>query len=292
MLEKSSFTQSNIYFFTRVKKIRFDIPNCKLVDKRNLEVTLTIGGKVTLKVHKSLFEVIPFFREIFKTEEDFLICFNDEDGWFECKISYEASTPDRLVFNVFIKGEQQSEFTLLPEHFETEDELEKSNSPEVVYVGQSFNMLTRMHSHKTLHRASSKLQDNEEIRLYFITFRYAYGGSKGKFSFSNKPYNVMLTLPDTHPEEYYMKISLAERFLIHFLQPIYNDQHKNTSIEKDTLVKEILLKFQVDGVIINFGVHGQYFQFWSDNQKLKTDYVSLDFRNIEQGYVEGHLDFW
>src|SRR5690606_35616564 len=111
--------------------------------------------------------------------------------------------------------------------------------PEVVYVGQSFKMIDRISSHKTLHKAVSELKDDEELKIFFATFKYGYGGHKDFADIFQG--NVSKTWMSQHgkSKEYKNKINLVERFLIHFLQPKYNTQHIKTEIQNDELVKSI-----------------------------------------------------
>ena len=122
------------------------------------------------------------------------------------------------------------------------------------------------------------MKDDQDLRLYFTTFKFAYGGHR---DFADPEGNVSQVWMSEHgkTKEFKSKIDLVERFLIHFLRPEYNEQHVNSDIKKDSKVKELLLKNGVSSIWINFGMHGNGFQFWSPNQPLKSDFVGFDFES-------------
>lgn len=288
--ETDPFVYSNIYLFARVKKVRFDLDKTTLINKRTLKTTIIIGNKISRDLTISFFETVPIFKMIFETLENFEDLLSDDDDFWSCEIDTGNSDSGKIHFFQNTKTGEKFDFWLIPENIETainiENDLDFENKPEVVYVGQSFQMTTRIKSHKTLHKAVSKLNDNEEIRIFFLTFKYGYGGHKNYFKMKG---NVMNTWLSEHgkSKEFKDKISLVERFLIHYLKPIYNEQHVASNIVSDRLVKTILTDNNIDVITINFGIWGNGFEFWSTNQQLKTDFVSFNFLKSEQSYQEG-----
>ncbi len=290
--EKETFKQSNIYFFTKVKKLRFDLKTCKLIGSIDVKIGVTIGDSKIISFKVPLMNFIPGIKEMGVTKKNFHEIFGWVNGLRTCKINIDKSSNDKLYFDIFSFNVWICEFALIPEFFETNDKIEKYNSPEIVYIGQSHDMLSRMESHSTLHKANTMLKDDEEIRIYFLTFIYCYGTSNDKkFSTENKLFNVMLKHSDTHPDEHKIKINLLERFLINYFKPIYNDHFKNISIDKNKLVIDTLLQLNIEGVTVGYAMEGSSFKFWSTHAKSNLELVSFDFKKPEQGFTEGIFDF-
>lgn len=291
--ETDPFTHSNIYLFTKVKKVRFDLERTILVNKRTLKTTIIIGKMISLDLTFSFFETVPIIKTVFETLENYEDLLSDDDDFWSCEIDKENSSSDKIHFYQKTKSGENFDFWLIPENIETaveiENDLNFDNKPEVVYVGQSFQLTHRIKSHKTLHKAVSQLDDSEEIRIFFLTFKYGYGGHKDFFQIKG---DVMKTWLSQHgnSKEFKDKISLVERFLIHYLRPIYNEQHVDADIVCDRLVKRLLTKNDIDVITLNFGVWGKAFEFWSPNQQLKSDYATFNFLKPELGYIEGHVE--
>jgi hypothetical protein len=290
LLETVPFKSSNIYLFARVKKVRFDLSHTYLLNKRTLKTRISIGNKLTKDLTISFFETVPVFKHVFTTRDNFDDLLSDEDDFWECKIDSENSSADKIHFLQSTRKGEQVDFWLIPENLETATELIEDvtyvNKPEVVYVGQSFQMPIRIKSHKTLHKAVSLLNDDEEIRIYFLTFKYGYFANREQFNIHGQVSKTWLSGFGTSPE-FRDKISLVERFLIHFFKPIYNEQHVNAKITNDSLVKSILINNHIDIVSTNLEVNESGFEFWSPNQPLKSSYVSFNFQQPELGYQDG-----
>lgn len=288
--ESDPFKYANIYLFAKVKKIRFDLSHTKLLNKRTLKTIIYIGKDITKEFSVSFFDFVPIFKNVFETKEKFEDLLSDDDDYWSCKIDFPNSSSDKIHFLQYTKTGEQYDFWLIPENLETaieiNNDLDFDNKPEVVYVGQSFHMSKRIKAHKTLHKAVSRLNDHEEIRIYFLTFKYGYGGHEDFIDLEGQVFNTWLSKYG-NSKEHKDRICLVERFLIHFLKPIYNEQHVNTDIVKDSLVKSILLRNNIDVMTINIGVYGKAFEFWSPYQRIKTDYTSFNFLTPELGYQEG-----
>jgi len=290
LIETDEFKNSNIYLFARVKKLRFDIKSTQLINKRTLETTIIVGENQRIHVIENLYNLVPILSDVYPTFDEFNDLFSDEDDYWSCEIDWNESSNDRLHFLHKTKKGEVFDTWISPEHFNPTIAFELNpdynNRPEVVYVGQSFRMIDRITSHQTLHKAVSELKDNEELKIYFLTFKYGYGGHKDFMKMSGEVFETWLS-EHGKTDEFKSKIDLVERFLIHFLQPKYNTQHIKTNIENDRLVKEILLKNDIDTVTIDIGVKGKDFEFWSEKQKNKTDFCTFNFLELEKEYQDG-----
>lgn len=284
---KEIFNHSYIYFFTKVKKVRFDLAHCKFKNMLSLQVGIKIGYGKTIKRTIPLYNLFPDFP--MKRKD-----FNETFGWYKglrtCELNTDKSTNKKLVFDICSFGVKYSECAVVPEFFEMGKKEEAYCPPEIIYIGQSHAMLERMKKHKTLIKAHSLLNDEDEIRIYFLTFVTMYGSGGKNFSSDNKLHNVMLKHADTHPDENKLKINLIERFLINYFKPIYNETHKSTSIGKDNLVKELLIKFNVEGVTMGFGMEESRLKFWSEHRKEYNELVSFDLKQPNQDFILKYFD--
>lgn len=284
--DTDEFKFSNIYFFCKVKKVRFDLSETELLNKRTLKTTLIIGGSERKTITTSFFDLSLLFREIYETKENFEDLVSDTESW-DCKLIKSESTPTTLVFNqIETSSNQIFDFIITPENFEFDLDLSLNNSPEVIYVGQSFRMLDRIQNHKTLNKAVSRLSDTEDLQLFFLTFKYGYGGHKDYFNFDGDVSKVWLS-EHGKTKEFKSKIDLVERFLIHFLKPILNEQYVNSEIQKDNIVKGLLFKNNLTTVSVNYGMYGNAFQFWSPNRVLPYEIFTFDFTDSQKGYFVG-----
>lgn len=275
--KKPAFQFANIYFFCRVKKVRFDISKTKLLDKRTVETELVIEGSRRKKVTANFYDLSQMFKSIYKSRDEFNDLLSDDDPLWDCKFMQHESDGATLVFNqIAIQKNQKFEFIITPENFEFDLNLDLENPPEVVYVGQSFRLLDRVQSHKTLNKVVSRLNDYQDLRLYFLTFKFHYGGHADFADLQGDTSKLWMSKYGK-TKEYKSKIDLVERCLIHFLKPEYNKQHVNSDITKDKAIKELLIDNGVLSVWINFGMYGNGFQFWSSNQALDSDFVGIDF---------------
>jgi len=285
--ERGEFKYSNIYFFTVAKKIRFVKNSIKLINKRTIQCKLQIGNEKVIDFQDSLFNVAHIIKEIFETEENYKKLWRDEDDFWRCEIDYSQTTHDRAHMILKTVTEKEFDFWICPENIEDTKVFDSISldecKPKVVYVGQSFRMLDRITSHKTLHKAVSELQDDEDLKIFFLTFKYGYGGDRDFVNIDSSVADIWLS-EHGKSEEFKSKINLVERFLIHYLQPKYNTQHIKTDVQNDELVKKLLIENKIDVLTINIGVHGRKFEFWTENQKLQTDFCSFNFLEPEKGY--------
>lgn len=278
------FNYSNIYMFCRQKKVRFNMEKTQLINKRTLKTELIIGNSKNVEVEASLFDLSLVFKDVYKTKEQFEYLVSDDDDFWRCEILKDKSDEAMLHFNqVATKENQRFDFFIAPENFEFDLDLDLNNPPEIVYIGQSFRMLDRIQSHKTLHEAISKLKGDEDLKIFFFTFKYGYGGHKDLFNHEGDVFKTWLS-QHGKTDKFKLKIDLVERFLIHYFKPIYNKQHVDCEIENDPKVKELLVKNKIETVMINYGIYGNGFQIWSPKQKLKRDFVSFNFNEPTNGY--------
>lgn len=272
--ENESFKYSNIYFFGMVKKRRFVLSETKILKNNNIRLRIVIGGK-NINIQDSVFNLISTLKSIPKNIQD----------TFRIKIDFDNSSDIHiiLILNSELFGKEDFEVRISIINIEHSLDIDTKNYPEIVYIGQSFRILERVREHKTLSKAVSRLNDDEELIIYFINFKYGIG-EKGKPNM--KMGDFMLKTDNRKSKDYKDKISLAERFLIYLFKPTYNDQHIDTELSKDSLVQKILLQSDISMIGLCYAMYGNLYQFWSPNQRLKADLVFYDFDKPDIGFYE------
>lgn len=289
--DKNSYlNQSNIYYLCKVKKVRFSKENTQILQNNFINFHLKCANGKELQVKKSIFSVSQDAKSIrdhitsIQTEFSF-----EELIYFE--INSEKSDSEYIEINIRLVGNEDKSniqsFKIYPINvWANDDNVDLNNPPEIIYIGQSENILKRFRSHKTVLKAVSQLSDSEELFHYLITFKVGYGSSKEEFKEDSK---IMSLLPnmDRKNDNYWSLINILERILIYFYQPQLNELHMNTPIEKDKAIDKFLKKDNIIGMTIGVGVNGKTHAFWSPNQKLNDDFFSFNFTTPEKGFTKG-----
>lgn len=289
--DKESFQHSNIYFICKSKKLRFNHSETKLSNKTDVCAEIVLGDNLKIqKVKSSIYDLLNDFAKPFGSKENFENLLRAKRPFITLELNKEQPKIDQIALSLNLVPESQLPISLLPENFEATCKIDFNNEPEVLYIGQSFRMLDRIQSHKALHKAASQSNDEEDIKVFFINFKYGYGGDTVKAIYNGPMWNYWLNI-DRESDKYKSKIDLIERFLIHFFKPVYNDQHTNANMMTDKLVKQILLKESIKTMSVGIGVHGPGYGFWSNEQPIKSELFSFDFSNPELGYQNGLLMF-
>lgn len=289
--EKETFQLSNIYFITKTKKLRYNLEKTYFNKNGIIDTEITLGDTSHgFKCSTSLFNLVGELKNIYKTQEDFENMLNSKNPHLIFEFDIENSKHDLLVINVKFEDNTRTLY-LIPENFETVCNINFFNEPEVLYIGQSFRMLERIQSHKMLHKAVSQISDSEEVKIFFLNFKYGYGGDKNSAEIRGNMWNFWLN-QDRKSKSYKTKIDLIERFLIHFFKPKYNNQHVNTNLLNDSRVREILLNEKIAAVNVGLGVYGFGYKFWTVLQPFETEFFSFDFRNPQKGYQNQILFDW
>lgn len=278
--ENESFQWANIYFFCRVNKRRFDLNCTKIVNFGMIKTTILVANKAH-EVEASILRMVPAVEEL--THAD--------PKSFEFVMDYQKSSAFKLYISLrckFFPGKEVG-ISLNVTNFEHLPDIDLQNPPEIVYIGQSFRILDRVQEHKTLGKIVSELEDYHEIIIYFINFQYMYGGMNPVDQMWGFMSNV-----DQNSSDYKQKIALAERFLIYYFKPQYNEQHINTELYKDNKVRSILMQSGIELVALSCAMNGAMYQFWSPRQALTTELVFYNFEAPQKGFYENEdlLEVW
>lgn len=283
--ESEELARHNIYVFSLSEKVRYNLDNCFSMHHDVTSVQLKTAASLSGQFGFVLYHHWKPLATYFPTERDFDVVFES------LRLDRGHTTESVLAFNLKFSGKDPIDFRIPVDLFLTVLDIEFGGHPEVVYVGQTFKLNRRFNTHEQLNRAASRLQDNEELRINLLTFKYGFGGTPGTFEpHFDQMWDHVLHKQQTDSQEYRDSISILERCLIHFYKPRYNTQHVTTPIHKDPLICDLLRTYGVRGVILGTGMNGYQWKFWSPNQAIETDeggIVSYDFHNVDAKFTVG-----
>jgi hypothetical protein len=272
--------ESSIYVISKAKKVRYKVDDCSLTDKRNMTAVITVEGKETFEFNYSLYKLIEDLSHMCPTEEDFLDCFSDEDDNILIKFIKAESNGTHLAFRLEIMGNEipKNLYVSIEKLLDLESGFDFNNPPEIAYIGQSIDVLRRLKKHEKVNEALSRLSDDEEIRLNFLSFKLS-GRIDGKLS-------SMRGIIDGDDYKTTMRISLIERFLIYQFRPYLNIQHTSTNLEKDTLFIKLMKEQHCSLIGCGLEFEGKLWDFWSPNQQLESSSIQYDMNVPSLGLSE------
>lgn len=256
-------SNSNIYFVTKVKKIRFD-KNLSIGFNFNLKGNLFVG-KTKLPFNYPLINFyfsIPLLQEIFPTKFDlinyyygsnFKINFLNQlymryKFYKDFKINNVLSDSDGK--NVYINSgltkkitNEMDELLIFSENFlgllDSENLISNQIfKGDIIYIGKSKEITKRTSNHEKFSKFYSQLKDDEELLFYFLEFDDS-NLSIEDYKLLNFKIVSNLEIDEITKEN---RISLIEASLINYFKPILNNQEKNKELIKGNKVKEFLLK--------------------------------------------------
>jgi hypothetical protein len=276
-LERSGdLTKFQIYFLTITKKIRFDLPRTSVGPTGILKTWVTIGrnqstrfvielSKCSSVVHK--LSLNPITSPISRFRLD------------------HRSSEDRMLSVTidFVDGTSLSH-GIRPENILSSAVPENGIPQTIVYIGQSFQMIRRLQSHKRINHVLSTLRDDEELAIHLIRFKISYGGGE----YRDEPWRFFLEKNAFKSAEHKAKITLLERLLIAFFRPPFNEMHTKTPLHTDQHVRRILGARKISAFALGFGMHGgALWRYTSVNQAVASEIVSYSMINPALGFQPG-----
>lgn len=257
-LENAGFSGSHIYYLTRTPKLRFIPSSASLSDEYDLNIHIEVGGNKIVSTSVPLASLPPFC--------DVPV---DALGSIELEVDVKNSTSSEFMIKGVTDGKKYSiPIPLIT--FLANQEFDFGFKPEIIYIGQSFNMLNRWRNHKRVNHGLSILSDNEELRLYFIHFRFFASFN----DFGDTRWNNFLDMSDRSTQQFKDRISILEQALIQFYRPQLNEQLVDGQTNT-TAYKRIVSATGIKGVAMSIGMHGNDFQFWSSKQHLPSETITL-----------------
>lgn len=254
ILDEANFAGSHIYYLARVPKVRFVAASCA-IRKQTFHLHLRVMPERDVATTIPL-ALIPPFSSFPESELDDLDFVVDTQESTDEMLTISSSTAD-------------GGFCIPVATVLSASDVDVGFRPEVIYVGQSFDMIERWQNHKQVNKAVSILSDHEALRLYFIHFQF-FGSFQ---SFGDSDYYAMLAM-DRDSAEFRDRISVLEQALIHFYRPILNSQHVDGTINTAPFVR-LVERVGLKSVGLSIGMHGHAFDFWSPKQVLDTEVATL-----------------
>jgi hypothetical protein len=255
---------SNIYFVTKIKKIRFS-KNTSISFNGNLKGSLSIGkDKIPFN-----YPLINFYFSIPEIENHFKNKFNFLNTYYGCKliinilnqwcmkykfykdfkINYNLSNPDGK--NIYINSGLTKKLTNESDELIIQGEnffglLESNNAinnldfkGELIYIGKSKEITRRTSKHDKFSKFYSQLHDDEELLFYFLEFDDSNLSIDNHSLLNNFKIISNLEVDEITKEN---RINLIELSLINYFKPLLNKQEKYSDLEKSNKVNEYLKK--------------------------------------------------
>lgn len=273
------FRKLNIYYLVRVPRARFIPVSFKISSNNRLNLSMQYKNE-RFNTSSRVDELI---RYRFQNE-------NLLNGiTFKTEINHEKSNDKEVHLKINQENDKIRNIVIPIETLDDYLEIK----PEVIYIGQSFDILGRLKKHEKIVEIQSKKKDDEDLRIYFPAFDFGYGGD-GVPNFEPMMHKIMVSDAVKDKDNQKVKIDLLERFLIYFYQPEFNTRHTKSSLKTDDVVQRNLRSEDMKGFTLNFeglnpGVKMNLYDFWTPNQFLKEKIVSYDFTSSIERFSKGFL---
>lgn len=282
---------SNIYFVTKIKKIRFD-KKSSIGFNYNLKGSLFVG-KIKIPFNYPLIE---FYFSMPEIQNHFKNRFNFISTYYRCnlkikflnllcmkykfykdfKINKTLSDSDgkNIYINSGLTQKLTNETDELLLHGENLFGLLESNNSignldfkgELIYIGKSKEITKRTSKHDKFSKFYSQLKDDEELLFYFLEFDDSNLSIENYTQLNNFKFISNLEVDEITKEN---RISLIEAALINYFKPVLNDLEKNNDLLKSNKVKEYLLKNNFTDIHIELITYGSISKF--GNNVIKHD---------------------
>lgn len=232
-------SSSKIYFICRQKKVRFCVDSIK-VKNNILLFRLFMNGKRTKKIRIGFPDYISINKETL-SDTNISIKINNQ------RIHY---SPEAVINGLG---------------------LDNGHRPEVLYIGMTFNKNKRFKNHIQLLKATTMINEDEDIIVYFIKYRVGICCTN---PFNLNPYNLWTDLKDRESEEI---VNLCERLFICIFKPPLNSLHVASKLSSDKRIKKILVENNIHYAHIDIGMNNSYFQFLTPSTDKGNDWYNYNF---------------
>lgn len=275
---------SNIYFVTKIKKLRFDISSLKIGFNYNLKGEFFVGRK-RIPFDYSLLDIyfsIPQIKEHFKSKAAFVNYYYTCNLWpsfinelcmkykFRKEFAFNDTLSDTdgkyIYLNSGLTKKLTRENDLLPLYadnlvglLEVNNLLKIDNfAGELIYIGKSKDITKRTSKHNKFSKFYSQLKDDEELLFYFLEFDDSSLSIDRYEQLNNFTVITNIEVNEITKDN---RISLIEACLINYFKPIVNVQEKNSNISHSVKVEEHLKKNDFTKIHIEFITEGALSRF-------------------------------
>ena len=153
-LERAGFAGSNIYYLTRTKRIRF-CPIAPTISSNGLlSVSIASSGSTPKEIQLPLDKVYPFNSHGLSATE-IVEAFNPQ---------FSLGDDSTAILASISSGDQSCELVIAIENIIAATNIDFGTPPEILYIGQTSDMLRRWRTHKQINHATSLLAARGESR--------------------------------------------------------------------------------------------------------------------------------
>ena len=258
-LEGGVYPGAHIYYLTRTKKLRFIPESAEITQEGGLRVGIRTTSNHVIFASTPILS-LPHFSNYGFTDV----------AEFSPRVDRAGSTGFDISVSAQIHDESLTAPVLPIEYLIAAGHFDFGCPPEILYIGQSFDMLKRWRGHEHVNRALSMLGDDEELRLYYVHFNFLAEFA----SYGDARWNALLETSDRNTKSFRDRISVLEQALIQFYRPKLNSLLVNGGVDTAPYTR-VIEATGIKGIGMGLGMDGPAFQFWSPDQCLKSEVVTL-----------------
>lgn len=279
--------KSNIYFVTKIKKIRFDLSSISIGYNYNLKGKLVLGNEK----HKfsyplnNFYMTMPGIGDYYQTEYNFMNAYYHSSNIkifnnLLMRIKYKKdfrinhSLSDNNGKNIYLNSgltskltnNESDELLIHGDNFigllDSSKSKESNNfKGEIIYIGKSKDITKRTSKHDKFSKFYSQLNDDEELLFYFMDFDDSNISIDDMLPLNNFKFITRTDIDEIQKKD---RISLIEASLINYFKPILNEQEKNNDFSQTNKVKKFLKKNNFTNIHIELITEGNLSKFGND----------------------------
>jgi hypothetical protein len=176
-------------------------------------------------------------------------------------------------------GTQRHSFSVSLVEYLAAGDFDLGFKPEVLYIGQTTDLLSRWQSHKKINKATALLFDDEELRIYFLHFRFVATARP------SQPEQVAALVDNSNrsSRQFRNRISVIEQSLIKFYLPFLNEVHKNDSADTEAL-RWLSSEIGTPRVLFDVGMRQNAYRFSSPDQVLPDELFTMTIKDSKVSF--------
>ena len=289
--EHPTVKNSNIYFVTKVKKMRFDVSSINFGFDYNIKGKLKYGNK------NKKFDY-PIADLLFSSSSELQSHFGNWKNYVKFLYSFDK-TNLYPIFYKFRKEHKLSDKTnkdgkylvidsgfakrAIKEHDMSEiffyaDNIFGLLEPfeifgELIYIGRSQDVINRLLKHEKFTNFNMELNDDEELLFYFLEFD---DDKIEKESFININFSFIMR-NFAYEVEKENRIKIIEATLINYFKPIINKKEKNIDLINSEKVQKYLKTNRFTDINIEIDGNGEFMKFGNEYIKHKNRH-SIEYK--------------
>lgn len=144
--------------------------------------------------------------------------------------------------------------------------------PQVLYVGETFHKKKRFSTHEKLLKATTMLEPDEMLAVYFLQLKLSFLGSS---PFIKNLHDSLKDISNIHAKP---SVQVMERLFIKLFNPILNGSHNNNKVVEDKLFQQRLISNDIRFAILDVGMNDDVFNFVGGRRCEGTDWYRFDLK--------------